>query len=220
MPPTEETDAPIPPAANDTRAAWLFAAGLIVAFLSWRISPGPMFLATTVATLVVLRRVFAFPVAAPYLTALVVAVAYLHFWGETYKYTHPSLHFGRVPLFPLLAWPYGLTLLLFWSGRLARWLGVTSTVGRIAVGYGVFAPSLIAVEWVGYQFCDIRLSSSFPGFLSLDCIHIPPEMTAVYFTNGLVFLVVMIGIVEPMRARLNWNRRSLAAERVRDEIEP
>ncbi|MDD5563112.1 MAG: hypothetical protein PHQ91_05325 [Thermoanaerobaculaceae bacterium] len=220
MLPTPDTDATTPPPPGGARAAWLFAAGLIVAFLSWRISPGPMFLATTVATLVVLRRVFAFPVAAPYLTALAVAGAYLHFWGETYNYAHPSLHFGKVPLFPLLAWPYGLTLLLFWSGRLARWLGVTSTAGRIAVGYAVFAPSLVAVEWVGYQFCDIRLSSHHAGFLGLDCIHIPPAMTAVYFANGLVFLVVMIGVVEPLRVRLRWPGRRLTAEPVREEIEP
>ena len=218
QPPDEGTTTPA--TAGGTRAAWLFAAGLIVAFLSWRISPGPLFLATTVATLVVLRRVFAFPVAAPYLTGLAVAAAYLHFWGETYNYAHPSLHFGKVPLFPLLAWPYGLTLVLFWSGRLARWLGVTSTVGRIAVGYGIFAPSLVAVEWVGYQFCDIRLSSSHPGFLGLDCIHIPPAMTAVYFANGLVFLVVLIGIVEPMRARLGWGCRTPANQPVRTDPEP
>jgi hypothetical protein len=219
MLPTPDADATTPPTSGGARAAWLFAAGLIVAFLSWRISPGPMFLATTLATLVVLRRVFAFPVAAPYLTALAIAVAYLHFWVETYNYAHPSLHFGKVPLFPLLAWPYGLTLVLFWSGRLARWLGVTSPAGRIAVGYGIFAPSLVAVEWVGYQFCDIRLASNHPGFFGLDCIHIPAAMTAVYFTNGLVFLVVMIGIFEPMTARLGWSYRTPAIHPVRTDPE-
>ncbi len=203
-----ESTSEVPSSAADTRAAWFFAAGLIVAFLAWRISPGPMFIATTVATLVVLRRVFGFPIAAPYSIALAISAAYLHFWGDAYEYAHPSLHFGRVPMFPLLAWPFGLTLLLFWSGRLARWLGVTSTPGRIAVGYGVFAPGLVAVEWVGYQFCDIRLSSTHPGFLGLDCIHIPPAMTAVYFANGLLFLIVMIGIVEPLRARSRPIRRT------------
>ncbi len=206
-------------AAGGAGAAWLFAAGLIVAFLSWRVAPGPMFLATTVATLVVMRRVFGFPVAAPYLVALAIAATYLRFWGGTYNYTHPSLHFGTVPLFPLLAWPYGLTLVLFWSGRLARWLGVTSPAGRIAVGYGLFAPSLVAVEWVGYQFCDIRLASNSPGFFGLDCIHIPPAMTAVYFANGLVFLIVMIGVVEPLRARLGWNRRTPATQPARTDTE-
>ncbi len=215
-----ETDATTPPAAGGARAAWWFAAGLVAAFLSWRISPGPMFLATTAATLVVMRRFFAFQVLAPYLTALAIAIAYLYFWGETYTYTHPSLHLGTLPVFPLLAWPYGLTLVLFWSARLARLLGVTSPAGRIAVGYAVFAPSLVAVEWVGYQFCDIRLSSQYAGFLGLDCLHIPPAMAAVYFANGLVFLVVMIGIVEPLRVRLRWPGRRLAPEPVREEIEP
>ena len=220
MPPAQGTDATTPSAADDTHAAWLFAGGLIIAFLSWRISPGPMFLATTAATLMVMRRVFAFRVLAPYLTGLATAAAYLHFWGETYTYTHPSLHLGTLPAFPLLAWPYGLTLVLFWSARLARRLGVTSPAGRIAVGYGVFAPSLVAVEWVGYQFCDIRLSSHYAGFLGLDCMHIPPAMTAVYFANGLVFLVTMIGIVEPLRARVRWPGRRLTSEPVREEIEP
>jgi hypothetical protein len=188
---------------RDTMAAWLFAASLIAAFLSWGVAPAPLFVATVIGTFVVMRRVFGFPVLLPAFTGLFVAVSYLAVWGDTYKYTHPLLSWNDLPLFPLLAWPYGLTLVLFWSGRLAKLLGVTSRAGRIAVGYLVFAPSLVAVEWVGYQYCDIRLVTHYPGLLGLECMHIPPALTAVYFANGLIYLVLTIAVLEPILERFS-----------------
>jgi uncharacterized protein (DUF486 family) len=98
------------------------------------------------------------------------------------------------PLFPLFAWPTAFCLLHYLTKCVAEVVGVVSAWGKVLLGYLLYVPCLLFVEYVGYHVAGIRLASNYPSLGFLDCMHIPASLKAVYFGNGLLFLLIVFGI--------------------------
>ena len=64
------------------------------------------------------------------------------------------------------------------------------------LGYLLYVPCLLFVEYVGYHVAGIHLESAYPSLGFLDCMHIPAPLKAVYFGNGLLFLLIVFGILD------------------------
>ena len=83
-----------------------------------------------------------------------------------YEYTTSNIFIGRINLFPLIAWTFGLVVLreiyrdVSWKNKLVK-------------VFFLYLAIMFAVEYMGYYFLGIRLNSSYPSFLGMGILHSP-----------------------------------------------
>jgi hypothetical protein len=189
----------VDPLSSRTRKPYrdlLFPALSLGLFRLWGLDPLWFALGTLLFILAYLRFALDWEPLVPLGIALVVTLFYLTFFRRYYHYGSFGGELFGYPLYPLLAWPSGLLLLGYWTDRIARSRGLTAPAARIALGYAIFAPGLIGVEYVGYHYCGIRLASHYPPLWGIDCMHMPLTMKITYFFNGLAFLTLRTGLEE------------------------
>lgn len=174
----------------------LFFLGLLVLFLLWGVAPRALFVVTSALALGYLHFVSREDVPLHFAVGLFIAFGYLCIFRNVYSYGRFDVRLLSFPLFPLLAWPTAFCLLHYLTKRVAESVGVVSAGGRVLLGYLLYVPCLLFVEYVGYHVAGIRLESAYPSLGFLDCMHIPAPLKAVYFGNGLLFLLIVFGILE------------------------
>ncbi|MFA5019905.1 MAG: hypothetical protein WC533_02290 [Candidatus Pacearchaeota archaeon] len=100
-----------------------------------------------------------------------------------YEYTTPNLYFGKINLFPLVCWTFGLVFLreIYEKVKIKQKFLITSIIYVII---------LFITEYVGYYLLGIRLSSNYSSLLGLGIIHAPLFMKLFYVFAGPVYLLI------------------------------
>lgn len=113
--------------------------------------------------------------------AFLIAIAWTSYYF--YEYTTSNLFVGQINLFPLLSWTFGLVLLREIYERMkGKYKFVQVTILYLAV--------LFIVEYIGYNFGGIQLSSNFPALPILGIIHGPLLMKIFYIIAGPIYLLI------------------------------
>jgi hypothetical protein len=100
-----------------------------------------------------------------------------------YEYTTQNLIIGRINLFPLVAWTFGLVLLREMYER-AKW---NYKFVEISIMYIII---LFLIEYIGFYVLNIRLKTNFPDLFGLGIIHAPIGMKFFYVLAGPVYLLI------------------------------
>ena len=100
-----------------------------------------------------------------------------------YEYTTLNIIVGKLNLFPVVSWVFGLVLLR----EIYERLKIKNKFFWITVFYIIV---LVILEYIGYNFLNIQLNSNFPGIWKLEVMHSPPVLRTVYFITGPLYLWV------------------------------
>ena len=104
----------------------------------------------------------------------------------TYEYTSANYYFGKINLFPLIAWTAGLVF------TMQIYKIIKEKDKRLALYFIVllYLIVLFAVEYIGYNLTNIQLASDYPSLLGLGILHGPIGMKAFYLGAGPVYIIV------------------------------
>jgi hypothetical protein len=185
-----------------------FNLSLIGLFLLWPIDPQAMFYCTVFYAIGYLAFVLKFKIRYQLIAGILISTLYLTFFKEVYHYNTMRITVFRYPLFPLIAWPVGLTMISYYVTLIIYRMKIRSTRIKIGVAYIVFIVLLVSIEYIGYHYGNIRLVSHYPAIPLIDCMHMPTNLKIVYFSNGLIFFVVFFLFFDENR------KRDLPAERI------
>jgi hypothetical protein len=173
---------------------------LLVLYLFWHINPELMFLATSFYALCYLALVLEFDIKKPIAIGLIISFSYLTFYKDIYNYNSFSLAFFQYPMFPLIAWPVGLTILSYYVIMLLETMEIEKTWVKITIAYSVYITMMVFVEYTAYHYVNIRLLSNYPSLPLIDCLHTPADLKVVYFVNGLIFFSTFLYMADEKRA--------------------
>jgi len=99
-----------------------------------------------------------------------------------YFYTTSNILIGRINLFPLVSWTFGLLLL--------RELYVRINIKYEMILFILFYLALLlSLEYIFYNFFGVRLYSNYPGLFGLNLMHAPMGMKFFYIVAGPVYLL-------------------------------
>ena len=174
---------------------------LMLLYYFWNRDPEIMFFVTCVYALCFLAFVLKFRIVKQLLLGLLIAVIYLTFYKEFYNYNTFSLRLFGYPLFPLFAWPFALTLLSYYISMLMEVMSIEKVWIKISVAYAVYVVMLIFLEYTGYHYLNIRLTSHYTSLPLIDCLHTPASLKLVYFINGLIFFTAFFHLADDRRQR-------------------
>jgi len=113
--------------------------------------------------------------------ALLFAIGITSYY--TYEYTSANLLFGKINLFPLVSWTFGLVLVRELYEHL-------HDKYRFLLTCIIYWAGLFTVEYLGYHFWNIRLNSNYPSFLGLGFMHAQVGMKAFYVLAAPVYLAI------------------------------
>ena len=98
-----------------------------------------------------------------------------------YEYTTFNIMIGKLNLFPIVSWTFGLVLLREVYERIK----IKNKFFWVTLFYIVL---LIIVEYLSYNFLNIQLNSNFPGLWKIDAMHSPWTLKIIYFITGPIYL--------------------------------
>ena len=99
-----------------------------------------------------------------------------------YEYTNLNLTVGKINLFPLALWTFGLVLLREIYKRLKKKRFLKITV--------IYLASLFLLEYLGYWVLNIRLDSDYPSLLNTGIMHAPTVAQLFYILIGPVYILL------------------------------
>lgn len=100
-----------------------------------------------------------------------------------YQYTTQNILIGRINLFPLISWTFGLVFLREMYER----LNINKKIYFLTIFYWGL---LFFLEYLFYHLFNIQLSSSYPGLFGLDFMHAQLGMKFFYIMAGPLYLLV------------------------------
>ena len=112
-----------------------------------------------------------------FLMALTLTSYYL------YEYTSTNYYLGKINLFPLVSWTFGLVLLR----EIYEKVKSKNKFLYLSLAY---IAGLLLLEAIGFHLLNIQLDSDFPSLLGLGVIHAPLGMKAFYILAGPVYLLI------------------------------
>ena len=98
-----------------------------------------------------------------------------------YSYTSFNIFLGKINLFPLISWTFGLVLLREVYER----INVKNKFVLTSLLYWIV---LLVVEYIGYYLFKIELNTNFPSLFNLGVIHGPMGMKVFYLLAGPTYL--------------------------------
>ncbi len=115
------------------------------------------------------------------IVAFLISIAWCSYYF--YEYTTFNLFMGKINLFPLIAFTFGLVFLREIYEKIK---GKYKFI-KISLFYVI---CLFIVEYIGYYLLNIKLISSFPSLLNLGIIHAPLIMKIFYVFIGPVYILI------------------------------
>ena len=110
---------------------------------------------------------------------LAILIASFHF----YEYTTPNLFIGKVNLFPVISWTFGLVLLR----ELYEKLNKKYKLAKITL---IYILGLFLVEYIGYYLLNIQLKTNFTSLLGTGIIHAPLWLKITYLLIGPIYILL------------------------------
>lgn len=120
-----------------------------------------------------------------FLFALIITSYYV------YEYTTNNIMVGKINLFPLVSWTFGLVLLREIYINLHG--SKKSNFIKISLLYLL---GLFIVEYLGYHLLNIQLNSNYPDLFNLGVIHAPLGMKLFYLLAGPVYILIIDYLLE------------------------
>lgn len=116
------------------------------------------------------------------LIAFLISLAWVSLSG-IYGYRDDSYILFGINLFPLICWTAGLVLLKeIYEKYFKR---KKNGLRNIAILYVL---SLIVIEFIGYNWLCIQLSTNYEGLLGIEALHMPWFGKLYYLTIGPIYL--------------------------------
>ena len=115
------------------------------------------------------------------IVAFLMALALTSYYEYIYTTLNPLI--GKINMFPLIAWTFGLVILrevyekVKWEHKLLK------------ISF-LYVSLLFVIEYIGFYLLNIRLSGSYPSLLNMGIIHAPIGMKAFYLLAGPVYLLI------------------------------
>jgi hypothetical protein len=100
-----------------------------------------------------------------------------------YEYTSLNIMFGKINLFPLISWTFGLVLLR----EIYEIMKGKNKFLKTSLFYLIL---LLIIEYLGYHFLNIRLQTNLPSLFGLGMIHAELGMKFFYIFAGPVYLLI------------------------------
>ena len=100
------------------------------------------------------------------IVAFILAFALTSYYS--YVYASSNIMIGKINLFPLISWTFGLVFLREVYERLNK--------DKFSIILLIYILGLFIVEYIGYYLLEIRLNSNLPSLLGLGIIHAPTEI--------------------------------------------
>lgn len=122
-----------------------------------------------------------------FLVAFLIALAWTSY--NFYEYTSANIYLGKINLFPLVAWTFGLVLLREIYERLGKYKFLKITFLYIGL--------MLLLEGIGYYIWGIKLNSGYPSFLGTGVLHSPLGWKLFYILVGPVY----IGITDYLKVK-------------------
>lgn len=111
-------------------------------------------------------------------------IAFLLVLVYPYEYTTSNIFIGKINLFSLVAWTFGLVVLreiykdVKWKNKLVK-------------VFSIYLAIMFAVEYIGYYLLNIKLNSNYPSFLGIGILHSPLPLQLFYIFIGLFYLLIL-----------------------------
>jgi hypothetical protein len=112
-----------------------------------------------------------------FLLALIITSYY------SYQYTTSNILIGRINLFPLISWTFGLVLIREIYERINH-------KNKLLITNLIYWSILLSLEYFFYNLLNIRLDSSYPGLFGLDLMHAQTGMKFFYIFAGPFYLLL------------------------------
>lgn len=146
-------------------------------FIDLKIILSISFLILLMASYVIYKEKIGQELVVALLIALIITSYYL------YKYTTSNIMIGRINLFPLVSWTFGLVLLReIYEKQKIKYKFIISSL--------IYLIGLFIVEYVGYYLLNIKLNSNFESLFGLGIIHAPVAMKLFYLFAGPIYLLI------------------------------
>ena len=100
-----------------------------------------------------------------------------------YEYTTYNIFIGRINLFPLICWTAGLVLTREIYVRINKKYRFLATCL-------IYWTLLLLLEYVFYQFFNVRLNSDYPGLFGLNLMHAEKGMKFFYLFAGPLYILL------------------------------
>ncbi len=101
----------------------------------------------------------------------------------SYQYTTQNILIGRINLFPLISWTFGLVFLR----EIYERLNIEKKILFITIFYWGL---LFFLEYFFYHIFNVKLNSNYPGLFGLDFMHAQPGMKFFYIIAGPAYLLL------------------------------
>jgi len=99
-----------------------------------------------------------------------------------YEYSSFNIMIGKINLFPLVSWTFGLVFLREIYERLKEKKFLFITL--------FYLIGLFLVEYLGYYLFNIKLNTNYPSLFNLGIIHAPVGMKFFYVLAGPVYILI------------------------------
>lgn len=115
------------------------------------------------------------------IVAFIISIAIASYYF--YEYTTLNIMIGKLNLFPVVSWTFGLVLLREIYERI-KWKH------KFIIITAFYIIGLIIIEYIGYVFLGIQLNSNFPSLWKIDAMHSPLVLKIIYFVTGPIYLAI------------------------------
>ena len=128
------------------------------------------------------------------LVAAVLSAAWV--WFYNYDYNSPDqIKIGRLNVMTWVAWTVGLAFAGMWWFWLQRSTELTF-IQRIGLTAVVWTIAIMIIEYIGYNYMNIQLTSNYPGLFGLELIHGPRYLQFYYLTAWVWYLIMLSSVTE------------------------
>jgi hypothetical protein len=100
-----------------------------------------------------------------------------------YEYSSFNIFIGKINLFPLIGWTFGLVILR----EIYEFINVKH---KLLASSLIYITGLFLLEYVGFHILNVKLVSDFPSLFGLGIIHAPIGMKFFYILAGPIYLLV------------------------------
>jgi hypothetical protein len=117
------------------------------------------------------------------------AIALAWVWWYGYDYSCKQFIVGGVNVMTWSAWTLGLFVAgVFYATRKAQGIDFWKRIALIA---GLWFAVMLAIEYVGYNWCKIQLKSNYPGLFGLPLMHGPWYLKIFYLFAWVLYFTLL-----------------------------
>lgn len=123
------------------------------------------------------------------LIAALMSAIWVAWYGYDYNSEDQILIGGRLNVMTWVIWTVGLVAMATFYMSLKN--NEMSFPKRLWLTGVIWCLSIVGIEWIGYNLCNIKCKSNYPGLLGLKLMHGPWYLKFYYLTAWALFLTFL-----------------------------